>query len=53
MIEWDANDVVWYDVRAFSQPRYWLARLGYPLVRRLQRRFVIASQMAMQQSVQP
>lgn len=46
-IEWDHDDVVWYDVRAFSRPRYWLVRLGYPLARRLQRRFVSESQTVM------
>lgn len=30
---------VWYDVIAFSRPRHILARLSYPLVRRLQKRF--------------
>ena len=38
-VEWLADDSVWYDLRAFSRPRYWPARLGYPLTRRLQRRF--------------
>jgi uncharacterized protein (UPF0548 family) len=30
---------VWYDLYAFSRPNHWLARLGYPLARRMQRRF--------------
>lgn len=39
-IEWNhADDSVWYDILAFSRPRHVLARMGYPLVRRLQRRF--------------
>lgn len=42
---------VWYDVLAFSRPRYWMTRLAYPLARRLQRRFVVASQAAMRQAV--
>ena len=50
-VEWDDEDRVWYDVRAFSRPRYWLARLGYPLARRLQRRFVAQSQAAMRRFV--
>jgi uncharacterized protein (UPF0548 family) len=50
-IEWLADDTVWYDIRAFSRPRHWLARLGYPLARRLQRRFVLDSQSAMRRSV--
>ncbi len=40
LIEWDrASDEVWYDILAFSRPKHWLAKLGYLLVRRLQRRF--------------
>jgi uncharacterized protein (UPF0548 family) len=39
-VEWHrADDSVWYDILAFSRPAHWLARLGYPLSRRLQRRF--------------
>jgi len=38
-VEWLDDDTVWYDLMAFSQPRYWLARLGKPVVRRLQHRF--------------
>jgi uncharacterized protein (UPF0548 family) len=34
-----ADDSVWYDIRAISKPGSWLTRLGYPLARRLQRRF--------------
>jgi uncharacterized protein (UPF0548 family) len=39
-IEWDqTNGGVWYDILAFSRPRHVLARLGYPVTRRFQRRF--------------
>jgi uncharacterized protein (UPF0548 family) len=39
-IEWHkSDDTVWYDILAFSRPRHVLARMGYPFVRRLQRRF--------------
>lgn len=39
-IEWRrADDSVWYEIQAVSQPGGWLTRLGYPLVRRMQRRF--------------
>jgi uncharacterized protein (UPF0548 family) len=41
---------VWYDLLAFSTPRYWLARLGYPLTRRMQRRFVRDSLAAMRRA---
>ena len=34
-----ANDVVSYEIVAFSKPQHWLAKVGYPLTRRLQRRF--------------
>lgn len=30
---------VWYDILAFSQPNQLLVRMGYPLARRLQKRF--------------
>ena len=38
---------VWYDLRAFSRPGYWAARLGRPLTRALQRRFARESKAAM------
>ena len=42
---------VWYEIVAFSRPRHWMARLGYPLARRLQRRFVRQSQDALRAAV--
>jgi len=40
LVEWDReDDSVWYDILAFSRPRHFLARLGYPWVRRTQKRF--------------
>jgi uncharacterized protein (UPF0548 family) len=40
LIEWDRGDNgVWYDILAFSRPNYILTRLGYPVVRRTQKRF--------------
>jgi uncharacterized protein (UPF0548 family) len=39
-IEWLEDDTVWYDLKAFSQPRHWLARLFKPVARWHQRRFV-------------
>lgn len=40
LIEWDrGDDAVWYDILAFSRPNHVLIRLGYPVVRRLQKRF--------------
>lgn len=40
LVEWHhMDDSVWFDILAFSRPRHWLARLGYPVVRLLQKRF--------------
>jgi uncharacterized protein (UPF0548 family) len=40
LIEWDGEEnSVWYDILAFSRPRHFLARIGYPWVRRTQKRF--------------
>lgn len=47
-VEWREDGTVWYDLLAFSRPRFWLARLGYPLTRRVQRRFARESKAAMQ-----
>lgn len=46
-VELRADGSVWYDLRAFSLPRFWLVRLAKPLARRLQWRFVRESQAAM------
>jgi uncharacterized protein (UPF0548 family) len=39
-VEWQADDSVWYDIYAFSRPKHPLARLGFPVTRMLQKRFV-------------
>lgn len=40
LVEWhEGDDSVWYEILAISKPGGWLARLAYPLTRRLQRRF--------------
>lgn len=46
-VEWDRRGEVWYELLAFSRPRYWPARLARPLTRALQRRFARASRAAM------
>ena len=46
-VELHPDGAVWYDLRAFSRPRYWPVRLAKPLARRLQRRFVEESKAAM------
>jgi uncharacterized protein (UPF0548 family) len=40
LTEWDRGDgSVWYDILAFSRPHHFLARLGYPYMRVVQKRF--------------
>jgi uncharacterized protein (UPF0548 family) len=49
-VEFHAEDQsVWYDVCAFSRPGF-LARLGYPIARRMQKRFAVDSKLAMQRA---
>jgi uncharacterized protein (UPF0548 family) len=51
-IEYHPQDgAVFYDVLAFSRPRDPLARLGYPLARRAQKRFARDSAAAMRRAV--
>jgi len=50
-VEWREDGAVWYDLYAFSRPASWLVRLGYPMARRLQKRFGAGSLAAMQQAV--
>ena len=52
LIEMDEEKTVWYDILAFSKPNQPLARIGYPLVRRAQRRFGQQSAEEMQRIVQ-
>ena len=52
LVEWDrSTDAVHYDILAFSRPRHPLARLGYPLTRRTQKRFARDSAAAMRRAV--
>jgi len=40
LVEWNrAENSVLYDILAFSRPNHFLTRLGYPMVRRTQKRF--------------
>lgn len=39
MVEWLADDSVWYDILAFSRPQHPLAKLSAPLARKLQHQF--------------
>lgn len=54
MIEMDpADDSVWYDILAFSQPRHPLVRLGSPVARMLQKRFAQDSMRVMKSITNP
>lgn len=47
-VEWHhADDSVWYDILAFSQPNHMLTKVGYPMMRLLQKRFAHDSKAAM------
>jgi uncharacterized protein (UPF0548 family) len=51
-VEWhESDDTVWYDILAFSRPQQFLARLGYPFARRIQKHFARDSTAAMQRAV--
>lgn len=52
LVEWDRmSGEVWYDILAFSRPHVVLTRLGYPYMRRIQRRFGRESAAAMLRAV--
>jgi uncharacterized protein (UPF0548 family) len=52
LVEWDQDSGgVYYDILAFSKPRHILARLGYPWVRRVQKRFRQDSAAAMLKAI--
>jgi uncharacterized protein (UPF0548 family) len=51
-VRWDrASDEVCFDLRAYSRPGHWLAKLGKPWVRRQQRRFAVGALAAMRAAV--
>jgi uncharacterized protein (UPF0548 family) len=52
LVERTEDGTAWYDVRAFSRPRHVLTRIGYPVVRWLQKRFVRESAAVMQRAVE-
>lgn len=50
-VEWDSeSDEVSYELFAFARPKPWIAKLGYPLVRVVQRRFAVESFAAMERA---
>jgi uncharacterized protein (UPF0548 family) len=51
-IEWSrVDDSVFYDILAFSRPKHWTARIGKPIARALQRKFVRDSKAVMVRAV--
>ena len=46
-----ADESVWYDLYAFSQPNHILPKLGYPISRYLQKQFAMESKQAMVKTV--
>ena len=51
LLEWDQNEGdVSYDILAFSRPNHVLAKLGYPFVRRMQKRFARDSAASMKRA---
>ena len=48
LLEWNQeNDMVYYDLFAFSRPNQYITKIGYWYVRKLQKRFAKSSQQAM------
>lgn len=47
MVEKLSDGTVRYVIKAFSKPRFWMTRIGYPLARMYQRKFVRESKAAM------
>ena len=47
-VERDEAGLVSYHIKAFSKPRFWLAKIGYPIARFYQRKFVKESKATMQ-----
>lgn len=50
MVERHTDGSVWYDIFAFSRPKHPLVRLGFPVARLLQKRFVRDSMAVMRAS---
>jgi len=51
-VEWRPDDTVVFELRSFSRPRLWAARLAAPVAGALQDRFVRASLAAMRAAVE-
>jgi len=51
-VEWHrGDDSVWFEILAFARPRHWLARLGAPITRSLQRKFAAEALQAIRAAV--
>jgi uncharacterized protein (UPF0548 family) len=50
-VQWREDNSVWYDIFAFSRPNQFLARLGYPYVRCIQKQFARDSMEALKAAV--
>jgi len=51
-VEWNSeSDEVSYELFAFARPKPLMAKIGYPLVRSVQRRFAVDSFAAMKRAV--
>lgn len=51
MVEKDESGRVFYKIQAFSKPRFWLVKLGYPMARFFQKKFVRESKLNMKKAV--
>lgn len=52
VVEWNpADDVVWFEIAVFSRPRHWLARIGYPALVYVQKRFRREAPRAVRQAI--
>lgn len=53
-VQWDPQGgSVWFEILAYSRPRQWFARAGYPYARSMQRRFARDAISAMTRQMQP
>lgn len=53
MVEKDEEGNVFYKIQAFSKPRFWLVKLGYPFARFFQKKFVRESKKHMKKICTP
>jgi len=51
LVEKKADGTILYTIKVFSRPLFWMARVGYPIARFYQRKFVAHSQASMRNFV--